>query len=661
MVDAQWHFRTMPPPEPNYNPMERELFAEEPINERLVREAIQNSLDASITRVDSRVISPVRVRFSLRGIHEPLEALSSATYLDGLDEHLKKGLDPNDDFCRRVVIRGLGDMGMQYLVIEDAGTVGLEGDWERYYESSDDLAENEHFYWFFRNIGRSGKSDIDGGSWGLGKWVFPDASHANAYIVVTRRHSDGDVLLMGQAVLRQHNIDGHRYAPYGYFWVADEHGLTLPLRESEPSHRPFIRDCIADFGLQLRHEPGLSVIIPFPRVDEESPIKGTKVLEAIVHNYFYPIFAGRLEIVVDEGEDSEPTEVTSGTIDDVLAHLALEDSGERSAGSYQRLFAMCRERAIRPELPHIELRSPPQNKQNYEHHKEITDLRRRYEDGEMLAFRIGTTVERKDEPQKASSFRLYVQRDSSLAQGHDFYVRGGLSITDMDEIRQHKARTLLVVDEREPLAAMLRDSEPPAHTMWYPQSERVSKRWVSARRYITEVRRAANNLLNIWETRPVELHRDALADIFPSSGHGEKRRSATKTGTVSPKHGHLDLVPGHPDFNVEQSGTGFRVRFATNAVSLPDRVRLRVAYEVPRGNPMHSYSSHDFRLHGTGALDVQTDGCGMSPGESGNELLLHIDDPAKFFVTVRGFDTHRDLVVRVNRAEGTIQEDGANS
>ncbi|MYC32141.1 MAG: hypothetical protein F4X64_03060 [Chloroflexi bacterium] len=662
MVDVRWHFREMRRGELNQNPMEREFFTAEAINERLVREVIQNSLDAGVARLSGASGEPVRVRFSLGGIHAPLDGISAADYLDGLGEHLKVGLDSSDDFRRRVATRGLDGADMPYLVIEDAGTVGLEGDWQRYDDSDEDPADNEHFYWFFRNVARSGKSDDEGGSWGLGKWVFPDASRASAYIAVTRRRSDGETLLMGQTVLTKHNVDGQRYAPYGYFAEMDD-DLAVPLRMSEPSHRAFIRQCISDFDLRFRDQAGLSVIIPFPRTDGELPIDRAQILAAVIHNYFYPIISGRLVVTVDERADSESTEVTSDTIDDVLAHLALEDSGERSVGSYQRLFEMCRTRAIWPERTHIHLNSPPQNKPAYEHHQELSDLRSRYEGGEMLAFRINTMVERKGEsttPER-TSFRLYVQHDGSLTQGHDFYVRGALSITEMDEILQHKARTLLVVDEREPLAAMLRDSEPPAHTMWYPQSERVGKRWISARRCITEVRRAANNLLSIWEAKPVELNRDALADIFPSSGHGEKRRSADKTGAISPKHRQLDLAPGHPDFSVDQSGKGFRVRFATNTMNPPNRVRLRVAYEVPRGNPMKSYSPHDFRLHGAGSLEIHSEGCSVIPGENGNELLLDIDDPTSFFVAVRGFDTHRDVVVRVNRVETSIQEDGATS
>lgn len=67
MTAAKWRFRKMTLAEENYDPMERELFESEPINTRLVREAIQNSL---------------------AGIHNPLPAERAARYLDGLADHL---------------------------------------------------------------------------------------------------------------------------------------------------------------------------------------------------------------------------------------------------------------------------------------------------------------------------------------------------------------------------------------------------------------------------------------------------------------------------------------------------------------------------------------------------------------------------------------------
>lgn len=654
MTEARWRFRAMERGELNRDPMERELFAAETANERLVREAVQNSLDAAISRADSAAARPVRMRFSLHGVHSPLDVFSAAAYVEGLEEHLQTGLDPSDDFRKQVRLRGLANSGMPYIVIEDAGTVGLEGDWSQFDDSGQ--AGDNHFYWFFRNVGRSGKSDADGGSWGLGKWVFPDASRASAYIAVTRRRADGETLLMGQTVLTKHNVDGQRYDPYGYFGEEDAHGLKLPLRLSNPAHRPFIEQCVADFDLRFRDEPGLSVIIPFPRVDADPPIDRHRIIEAVVHNYFYPIIAGRLEVTVDDG-DADSTEVTANTIDDVLVHLPLEDGGERSVGSYQRLFEMCREASA---LSHIELRSPPRNVASYEHHEMLARLRSRYESGEMLAFRVGMSVERKETGRKEpTSFRLYVQHDDSLTQGHDFYVRGDLSITPMDFIGRRKARTLLVADEAEPLAALLRDSEPPAHTTWDPRSDRAVKRWVSARNRINEVRGAANNLLSIWDAAPVELQRDALADIFPASGHGAARRRGGKGKPVG-KRERGDLPPSHPDFDVQQSGTGFRVRFAPDASAPPHRVRLRVAYEAPRGNPLNGYSPHDFRLHGQGALDVRAEGCEAIPGGEGNELLLEVAEPGRFSVAVQGFDKRRDLLVRVERVADTAQLEGAD-
>ena len=659
MAEAQWRFRKMQHGEINRDPMERELFAAETANERLVREAVQNSLDAALSRADRAAAGPVRMRFSLRGVHSPLDALDADAYAAGLEEHLQAGLEPSDDFRKRVALRGLANDGMPYIVIEDVGTVGLEGDWRQYDDSAEEPADDNHFYWFFRNVGRSGKSDLDGGSWGLGKWVFPDASHASAYIAVTRRRSDGETLLMGQAVLTKHNIDGQRYDPYGYFGEEDEGGLMLPLRSSNPAHRTFIQQCIADFDLRLRDEPGLSVIIPFPRVDADPPIDRQRIIEAVVHNYFYPIIAGRLEVTVDDG-DADFTEVTADTIDDVLARLPLEDGGERSVGSYQRLFEMCREAAALSDHEHIALRSPPRNVASYEHHEMLAGLRSRHENGEMLAFRIGMSVERKETGRKEpTSFRLYVQHDDSLTQGHDFYVRGDLSITDMDFIGRRKARTLLVADESEPLAALLRDSEPPAHTMWYPRSERVGKRWTSARHRINEVRNAANNLLSIWDAAPVELQRDALAAFFPASGHGAARRRGTK-GKPAGNRERPDMPPSHPDFDVHQSGTGFRARFAPDVAAPPGRVRLRVAYEAPRGNPLNGYSPHDFRLHGQGALDVRLEGCQATPGDGGNELLLEIAEPERFSVAVQGFDKRRDLHVRVERLADAAQSEGAD-
>ena len=83
MVTFQWHFPEMPPSMPNQEPMEREFFVDETLNTRLVRESIQNSLDAGIDRHNRRKNQPtipVKVRFSLAGIQNPLQADEAERY-----------------------------------------------------------------------------------------------------------------------------------------------------------------------------------------------------------------------------------------------------------------------------------------------------------------------------------------------------------------------------------------------------------------------------------------------------------------------------------------------------------------------------------------------------------------------------------------------------
>ena len=147
--DVRWRFRAMAPGEMNHDPMEREFFDNETINTRLARESIQNSLDAAADR--SRP-NPIRMRFSLAGVHSPLSAEQAAPYLTGLIDHLNcvDHTHLSDDIATRIDNGDLTRGGMPFLVIEDAGTQGLTGDWLQFDDSEYETGQDNHFYWFFR-------------------------------------------------------------------------------------------------------------------------------------------------------------------------------------------------------------------------------------------------------------------------------------------------------------------------------------------------------------------------------------------------------------------------------------------------------------------------------------------------------------------------------
>ena len=664
MGGTQWRFREMSPSEINQGTVVGEFFGDEPINTRLVREAIQNSLDAGIDKAlgnPTGTSGPVRVRFDLTGITNPLPAARAARYLAGLEPHLTAtGDGPGATALSE---------DMPYIVVEDAGTTGLCGDW-RAFDTND---SKNYFYWFFRNIGLSGKGESDSGSWGLGKWVFPDASLAKGYIAVTKRFDDGETLLMGQTVLNKHTVNGQRYDPVGYFATPDAEGMALPLRMSEPEHQELVSDCISDFGLQWRSEPGLSIIIPFPDVGRRSDADGEDddnsagidrawLLDAVIRNYFYPIIAGSLEVVIVVGNyadaDDNSTIVNRDTIDRVVAELDLPDSGEWSLPSYRRLFAMCRASLEQGDAECHLLDAPPSRNHDQYDADLLGRWRSRYQAGELLAFRVKSDVERRDRQRQDTELRVYLQRDAALGEGQDYYVRGTLSIHgSMDFIKRHReACALLIVDERQPLAAMLRDSEPPAHTAWNVSAGRAANKWVAASRRIGEVRNTPGNLLTLLEAPTEAMQKDAFADIFFWDGGNptaadRTRRIRDGRHTYNPKP---PPIPKRPqEFDVTPSAGGFRVRLTAAGIADPPAcAHLQVVYALSRGNSFGRYREDDFRLHGRGgALSFQMGGCRLRPDKAGNAVFLDIDDPDDFEFAVSGFDPTRDVRISIERVQ----------
>ena len=220
---GEWKFRRMTKSEKLVDPIQSQFFTTNIVGgltAALVREAVQNSLDANL-RLNSEVeengdvvVYPVEVRFFLSGMSKSIPQDVFSKYTKGLIPHiLAQGnglpVEQRPDF----------QSPTPYLLIEDSNTRGLEGDPLESEDPGENDKENHNFYWFWRNVGRSGKGHGDRGRWGLGKTVFPAASKINTFFGLTVRYEDGKRLLMGQSVLKIHHIHGEdvKFCPYGDF------------------------------------------------------------------------------------------------------------------------------------------------------------------------------------------------------------------------------------------------------------------------------------------------------------------------------------------------------------------------------------------------------------------------------------------------------------
>lgn len=620
-----WNFRKISPSEMNYDPVQGEFFTESDIVDRLVRETLQNSLDVKSGK------KPVRIRFAIHSAGRDFPKNRRDFYFGGLLPHLRESGRDFDPSGQDLV----------YMVIEDFETTGLTGDPE---QTTDDDQDN-NFYYFFRNVGRSGKGQDKGGSWGLGKWVLPDASQLNAFFALTRRN-DGRVLLMGQSVLRQHTIDGTKYDPYGFFSriKQDESGLQIPFDGERDSE--VIENFRSDFRLQRGDEPGLSVVIPFLSEAEVS-IRAEDVVRAVIKHYFYPIISDNL--VVEVPDCNRNWDLRSDNVEEIVSQLDWPPNRELNREDIIRLLDMVRTGLKEHEADWVELEYSP--KRDIEEillgRKET--LAKRFDSGERLHFEIPVWVEEKGGRNGTHShFRAVVQKDETVEQGKDYYVRGNLAISDIDTVKSHPVRTFVHIKEDEPLAHLLRDTEEPSHSNWRTGSTRAKEKYINADQTVRFVKNAVRDILAAFaKEKKEEVRKDEFIDFF-----SVKTLKPVSGGKNEPEPGPTKSLEPQPAlFKIDRVGGGFTV-LTSGSQALPESINIELAYEC-RGNPLSRYSPYDFRLEES-PVAIESENCRCEG--SGNRLAV-TDICENFRTVVTGFDANRDLYIKAESVEARENED----
>ena len=157
-TSGEWKFFEYKEDEDHFDYGSYTHFEDKEKVEYLVRESIQNSLDA----VDNRQ-KPVKINFKF------FKRPQSHEYFQGLDPHLKEsGIDFNiekQDSCR-------------ILLIEDFNTSGLE---------------KNRWNYFFKKENITAKEEKRGGSHGMGKAVFSISSEISTFFALSV-HEEGKSL-----------------------------------------------------------------------------------------------------------------------------------------------------------------------------------------------------------------------------------------------------------------------------------------------------------------------------------------------------------------------------------------------------------------------------------------------------------------------------------
>jgi len=601
-----WQFRKLSEGELERNPHEAEFFNVGGIDktDALVREIIQNSLDAKLNGSDS-----ILVRFTF-GKHKKYD---NDVYYNGLLPHVED--------CVLLPQEYAIDDKATFLTIEDFGTCGLDGPVKR---TEMEKGQGGNYYNFWWCEGKSQKTGVKAGRWGLGKTAFHVASAMRSFWGYTIRHDDNRKLLLGKALLKTHKHNGHIYDYYGYF--AQENYDPI---ETEKVIQGFRNR----FAITRNKESGLSIVIPLP----DNDISYDAIIRSVIIDYFFPIIKGMLTVEVKY--DSSTVVLSDST----LRGIANEQDWKNSRWSdkpVDSLMEFLEDAATIPDKEVITLKMPlgtPKMKEEL-FGDEINEARMLFAKNKLISMRIPVEIFPKDNPKINSLFEVYLKKDDVLDKPDEFYVRGGITISEIKMLGNRRVRALLSAQD-EGVCAFLGDCESPAHTDWKERTEQFREKYHLALGTLRFIRSSMANIVRILDQPPPGLERDFLQDLFFFEEEAEEPVPPEKVTPPEPPPSPKPSI-----FEIGKIMGGFRVVLSKKDVSLPFKANIRVAYDIRRGNPFNNYYPMDFELTDT-AMDITVSG-GTIIEILQNHMRISVEKDS-FELRVTGFDIHRDVVVDI--------------
>ena len=528
------------------------------ISETIVRETIQNSLDAAVD-------DPCQVKVSFRWLDKS-QGLNPGYLKELLNDQLPHAIESG------IEVERLDFGNPRVLVIEDFGTTGLTGLTTK--------KDDDHFNDFWRRHGKSHKSGKARGRWGLGKLVYSVTSDAGAFFGLTKRDGDAQLYLMGQTVLNLRSMGGKLYPAHSYWSELENKGepydeLPIPCTNGE-----IIEEFTRNFKVNRMKSPGLSIVIPFPN----KRFNIAKMIEVAIANYFYPLITGQLELNFDD------IEINSHNVRQLAS-----DYAQKRFHQIDLLFDFVEEIFEAEQGDLLELKPSWSNDRKLDENdfdsETLEEIREKFVNGELVGLYLPVTLKPKSkaDPNQETGFSVYVKRSEELTQGVALYVRSGLTLPAEASFGERRAMGAMIA-EHPSICEFLGDAENAAHTKWITQTEKLSKKYRNYQGTITAIKRSVIQLYDLLSQVVEERDKDALQDFFwfeePEAGTKKKRRKPKPPRPIPP------LPKQKPLLNLNKVSGGFTLSSTNDFTEdhLPRDVKIEMAYAVPRGNAFKNIS-----------------------------------------------------------------------
>ena len=630
-IQPRWEFARKHPNSPQIEPYSDELFGLSAPVDKLVRESIQNSLDARAGT------EPVRIRFTI-----PSEAIPSATtspWLASLKPHLSAEDNGLVEACSL-------NSSLSILIIEDYGTCGLTGDPKQ----TDDKAEGwkgrkNNFFYFWRAVGVTGKGEGDKGSWGLGKSVIPASSGLHTFFGVSCEELGGTPRLLGLSVLKHHTIEGRTFTPYGYFGHYDfQDSPVMPVIDEDT-----VTAFCDHFGVMRQGKPGLSLVVLEPH---KLAFSGPPLMASAAINYFFPILEGHLVVEVVVGDKITVIDAASLCgCESFITPQMLEEHGIESA-TLRDLLALARWSIEQQRVAAIRL-NPPSEIARPRWDDAVFSVDGwdealiRFTAGEPVEFIVPAWVIPKVGPPEVAEFFVCMKKIPSDQKPKSFYLRDGITIGKTSD-RGERGIVAFTSVESGALAKFLRLSEDPSHTKWRERGGRLGEHYRNPQPLVSFVKNSIKEIHDRLSRAKEGIDTDLLADLFflDDEPDGSVENSTPSGRGTRPQKARVPAINADIQaVRIANRGNGIVIVGVPPAAVVGQIIRVRFAYDVRRGNAFTKWSPLDFDLTDL-KNQIEWNGA-MRLEAKGNTLEFAVERP-DFEVLLNGFDSERDVRVEAN-------------
>lgn len=592
-----WYFANIGKGQPIQELHIDEFFTNTSLASSVVRESVQNSIDAK-----SNNFKTVKIVYTIG------RTITTGDIFKGLEDHLIKS---------DIKISNLDNQNFTYLIIEDYSTTGLTGS---IIKSSEESSNFSNFWWYDGNLKKAGKN---GGRWGLGKYTFFECSYIKSFWAITRREDDNKTFLMGRSILKPHKIGDNEYIASGYFVNSSEFD---PIQDNTT-----ITDFQKIFNSD-RVENGLSIFIPFIKDD----ITIDSIRDAIYTNALFPILTGNIEIELNDNIVNKHFRFTKEFLNKNIEQLSFFKDFLNENNIIQ--------------LKMYDYNDPDVNENSFD---DLNKLKEKYTNKKLIKFRVPIVIEEQDKTFN-TYFTIGIQKsDDNLV----YCFRSGVNI--IKGLNKIDGNNIILSAEDEKIAEFLGDAEEPSHTEWKLITLNSKNKYKNGKLLLNFIKSCASKIIQILNSTANKRYKNFLIDFFyidkSDATHGSPANTIQLPDNIESSPSELNIINTNDGFEIKPNTRVYQLKFdlkvayvnkEKNAFNQYDKYDF--IFDICSNNDKYSPIIKTNIINGIIEKNIDY-----------NELKILVYNK-DFCFTAYGFDINRDIVIKTkvlkNDKENQISE-----